>query len=52
MSTRRGGYRFTANDNGVHPFNGLVLRTKGAQTVSGLDTIFSSLSGKKIVNVL
>jgi FG-GAP-like repeat len=44
-------YTFTAADNGVHTFTGLVLRKKGKQTITVTDTLNSSLTGSVIDNV-
>ena len=45
-------YTFTAADNGVHTFTGLILRKKGKQTITITDTLNSSLTGSVIENVL
>ena len=45
-------YTFTAADNGVHTFTGLVLRKKGSQKITITDTLNSSLTGSVIENVL
>ena len=45
-------YTFTASDQGVHAFTGLVLRTKGVQTLKVSDTNNSSIFGSAIVDVL
>ncbi|HEY7425245.1 MAG TPA: choice-of-anchor Q domain-containing protein [Gemmataceae bacterium] len=45
-------YPFTASDKGVHTFTGLVLHTKGKQTLTVTDTHISSLTGSVIVEVL
>jgi hypothetical protein len=45
-------YTFTAADNGVHTFSGLVLRKKGNQTITVTDTLNSSITGSVIENVL
>jgi hypothetical protein len=45
-------YQFHPSDNGVHTFSGVVLRTKGARTITALDTLWSSLSGTTTLNVL
>jgi len=44
-------YTFTAGDNGVHTFTGLVLNKKGAQTITVSDTKNSSIAGSTVVNV-
>ena len=45
-------YTFTAGDNGVHTFTGLVLKKKGNDTITVTDTQNSSITGKTVVNVL
>lgn len=45
-------YTFTAGDAGVHTFTGVVLRTKGNQTVTVTDTKNGSITGKTVVDVL
>src|SRR5262249_59171821 len=45
-------YRFTAADQGMHTFAGLVLRKRGMQTITVTDTLNSSVTGSVIVNVL
>jgi hypothetical protein len=45
-------YTFTAADNGVHTFTGLVLRKRGTQKITLTDTLNSSLTGSVIANVL
>jgi hypothetical protein len=45
-------YTFTASDQGVHTFTGLVLRTKGVQTLKVSDTHNSSIFGSVVVDVL
>jgi ELWxxDGT repeat protein len=37
-------YTFTAADQGVHTFTGLVLKKRGSQTVTATDTLTSSLA--------
>jgi hypothetical protein len=51
-ATLPANYTFTAVDKGVHTFTGLVLRTKGKQTITITDTLNSSLTGSVIENVL
>src|ERR1700731_4599530 len=41
-------YTFTATDQGVHTFTGLVLRTKGVQTLKVSDTKNSSIFGSVV----
>src|SRR5262249_45533428 len=38
-------YTFTAADNGVHTFSGVILRTAGSRSVTASDTASSSLTG-------
>jgi hypothetical protein len=45
-------YTFTATDQGVHTFIGLVLRKKGYQKITITDTHNSSLTGSVLVDVL
>jgi len=45
-------YTFTAGDDGVHTFTGLVLKKKENQTITVTDTKNSSLTGKTVVDVL
>jgi hypothetical protein len=45
-------YTFTAADNGVHTFTGLVLRKKGYQKITITDTHNSSLIGSVLVDML
>jgi hypothetical protein len=48
-------YTFTSGsgkDNGVHTFTGLVLNTKGTQTLKVIDTKTSSLLGSLVVSVI
>jgi hypothetical protein len=45
-------YHFTASDAGAHRFAGLMLRTKGPQTITATDTLFSSLFGTLLEQVL
>jgi ELWxxDGT repeat protein len=44
-------YTFTAADNGTHTFSGLVLKTKGNQTISITDTVNSSIAASILLNV-
>jgi uncharacterized repeat protein (TIGR03803 family) len=45
-------YTFTAGDNGVHHFVGLVLRTKGRQTITATDVLVASILGSVTESVL
>jgi hypothetical protein len=45
-------YTFTAADQGVHTFTGLVLRKKGKQTITMTDTLNSSLTSSVLIDVL
>jgi hypothetical protein len=45
-------YTFTAADQGVHTFTGLILRKKGKQKITLTDTINNSITGSVIENVL
>jgi hypothetical protein len=51
-STLPTDYAFTSSDKGVHTFTGLVLRTKGNQTITLRDTHKRSLTGSLIIDVL
>src|SRR5439155_1462964 len=44
-------YTFTAADQGVHTFNGLVLKKRGNQTVAVTDTLTSSLAVSVSIDV-
>jgi ELWxxDGT repeat protein len=45
-------YTFTAGDQGVHTFTGLVLRKKGKQSITVTDTLSSALTGSVSLDVL
>jgi hypothetical protein len=45
-------YTFTAADQGVHTFTGLVLKSKGAQTITATDTRNPPLTGSVTENVV
>jgi len=51
-ATLPASYTFTAADQGVHTFTGLVLRRKGKQTITITDTLNSSLIATMVKNVL
>jgi hypothetical protein len=51
-ATLPASYTFTAADQGVHRFTGLVLRKRGKQTITITDTLNSSLTGTVIEQVL
>ena len=44
-------YTFTAADQGVHTFTGLVLKKKGKQTITVTDTLNSSLTASVSIDV-
>ncbi len=44
-------YTFTADDAGVHTFDGLSLSTAGNQTITGTDTKTESISGAAVITV-
>ncbi len=44
-------YTFTAAEQGVHTFTGLILRKKGNQKITITDTLNSSLTGSVAINV-
>src|SRR5262249_50918475 len=44
-------YTFTASDQGVHTFTGLVLKKKGKQTIKVADTLDGSLTASVFINV-
>jgi hypothetical protein len=43
---------FTAGDNGVHTFSGVILRTAGAPTVSAQDTAATYITGSTTIPVV
>jgi hypothetical protein len=45
-------YTFTAADQGVHTFTGLVLRKRGKQTVTVTDTLSSAVTASVSIDVL
>jgi hypothetical protein len=45
-------YTFSATDQGVHTFTGLILRKKGNQKITITDTLNSLLTGSAMVGVL
>jgi ELWxxDGT repeat protein len=45
-------YSFTAADQGVHTFTGLVLKKRGKQTITVTDTLNSSLTAGVSIDVL
>jgi len=45
-------YSFTAFDKGTHTFSGVVLKTRGKQTITAVDTLFSSITGTLTTNVV
>jgi ELWxxDGT repeat protein len=45
-------YTFTAGDQGVHTFTGLVLKKKGSQSITVTDALNSSVSGSVLINVV
>jgi hypothetical protein len=51
-ATLPAAYTFTAGDNGVHHFVGLVLRTKGRQTITATDTLVALILGSVAESVL
>jgi hypothetical protein len=51
-ATLPNNFTFTAADQGVHTFTGLVLRKKGKQTITVTDTLNSSVNGSVIEKVL
>ena len=44
-------YTFTAADQGVHTFTGLVLKKKGKQTITVTDTLDGSLTASVMIDV-
>ena len=50
-ATLPANYTFTAADNGVHTFTGLILRKTGTQKITLTDTLNSSLTGSVTENV-
>jgi hypothetical protein len=51
-ATLPANYTFTAADNGIHTFTGLVLRKKNTQKITITDTLNISLSGSVTEKVL
>jgi hypothetical protein len=51
-TTLPGKYAFTASDNGVHAFTGLILRKKGTQRISVTDTNNGTILGTIDITVL
>jgi hypothetical protein len=47
-----GKYTFTASDNGVHTFTGLVLKKKGTQTITVFDAGNNTILGTISISVL
>jgi hypothetical protein len=47
-----GNYMFTSADNGVHTFAGLKFKTRGYQTLTAVDTLFSSITGSLTTDVM
>jgi len=44
-------YTFKASDRGTHTFSGMVLKTKGKQSITATDTLFSTITGSLNLNV-
>jgi sugar lactone lactonase YvrE len=44
-------YTFTAADNGVHTFEGVLLRTAGSQSVTATDTATRTITGSATITV-
>jgi hypothetical protein len=44
-------YTFKASDKGTHTFSGVVLKTRGKQSITATDTLFSTLTGSVSLNV-
>jgi hypothetical protein len=51
-ATLPGRYTYTASDQGVHPFTGLVLRKKGWQTITVIDASNNTILGTISIDVL
>jgi uncharacterized delta-60 repeat protein len=51
-ATLPANYTFVAADMGVHSFTGLVLRTKGVQTLTITDVLFGTIFGTISVDVV
>jgi probable HAF family extracellular repeat protein len=45
-------YTFTAADQGVHTFSGLILKKKGTQSLTVTDTLISAITGTLSVNII
>jgi uncharacterized repeat protein (TIGR03803 family) len=50
-ATLPANYTFTSGDAGVHTFTGLKLKTKGLQTLTVTDTLYSSITGSLNITV-
>jgi hypothetical protein len=50
-ATLPANYTFTAADNGVHTFSRVKLRKRGLETITAIDTVFSSITGSLSINV-
>jgi hypothetical protein len=50
-ATLPGNYTFTTADNGVHTFSRVKLRKRGLQTITALDTVFSSITGSLTIDM-
>ena len=50
-ATLPANYTFTMSDQGVHTFTGLMLRKKGKQTITIIDTLNSALTAMLVENV-
>jgi hypothetical protein len=51
-ATLPANYTFKSTDNGVHTFTGLKFKTKGSQTITATDTLFSTITGSLTTDVL
>jgi hypothetical protein len=51
QATLPANYTFTAADNGVHTFSGVVLRSAGSRSITATDTVTGSITGSATVNV-
>jgi hypothetical protein len=51
QATLPANHTFRAKDNGVRTFFGLKFQTKGNQTITAVDTLFSSITGSLTIDV-
>jgi streptogramin lyase len=52
QATLPADYTFTAADNGVHTFSGVILRTPGSHSITATDKVTGTITGSAPVNVV